>query len=61
MVEPDSYRIPDNGDILIETDGDVPFVVTGFDNGDILGVTPDGEEVRVPVEHDCHQLDMLDL
>jgi hypothetical protein len=53
--------LPNEGDIVIESDGNVPFTVDHIDNGEIVGYTPDGDEVSVPMEHDLHVLDELDL
>jgi hypothetical protein len=61
MDEPISYRIPKIGDFLIEKDGNIPFEVIEVNHGRVYGMTPAGELVVYPIEHDLHLVDQLDL
>jgi hypothetical protein len=56
-----SYRIPEIGEVMIEEDGDTPFIVTDIDDGDIIGETPDGRSISLPIESEPHLIDGQDL
>lgn len=54
------YRIPEIGEIVIEIDGNIPFVVEKVTNGLVCG-SAGGCPISYPIENDLHVLDWLDL
>jgi uncharacterized membrane protein len=50
--------IPPIGTLVMPVDGNDPFWVVGYENGEIIGKLPGGDEIRYPIAGSDHLVEV---